>query len=192
VAGQLNKEEVIEVKFMQTPFSVFMQWTQNPLHAERLLYVEGKWNNQMLVNPSGLLSVAGTVKLPPDGLQAMKDSLHPVTEFGFEQSMKSLKTVFFNQQAIKVGDLRQESGGYADVGGRKTIVLIHYFPGETAYPAHKMITSIDLEYLVPIKIEGFDSNDQLAFRYVFSDIHFNTGLSSNDFLPKANHVNDPG
>ena len=191
IAGKLGPEEDTDVKFMDKPFSVALHWTRNAPPADRVIYVEGKWGGQMAVHPSSvLLSWVGTVLRPPAGPEAMEHSLHPITDIGFQHSLESLLSVY--RQAEKAGDLKQEFGGYAQVGGRKTIVLIRYLPQTDKYPSYKTTTCIDLEYLVPVMIEGLDRDGQLVYRYVCTDIHFNTGLSAADFLPKANGMEDPG
>jgi hypothetical protein len=190
IAGQLSKEQDIQVKFMQSPFSVSMFWTRNSPSGDRLLYVEGKWGNQVLVRPAGVMAVIGTVKRPPAGPQTMAAALHPVTDFGFERALTSLLSVY--TQAKEAGDLRQEFGGYAQVGGRKTIVLARYVPGEKYHSADKNLTYIDLEYQVPTLIEGFDHQNQLSYRYLYTDIHFNVGLTARDFVPEANDMRNPG
>lgn len=190
IAGQLSKEQDIEAKFRQSPFSVSLFWTRNSPSGDRLLYVEGEWDNQVLVRPAGLLSIIGTVKRPTAGPETFRAALHPVTDFGFERGLISLLSVY--SQAKKAGDLKQEFGGYAEVAGRKTIVLVRYLPPGDQYPSHKNLTYIDLEYQVPTLIEGYDGQGQLSYRYMYTDIHFNKGLTAHDFLPEANDMKNPG
>ncbi len=47
--GALGKEQWVDVKFMEGPFSVAMKWVKNPPVADRLLFVEDKYNGKMLV-----------------------------------------------------------------------------------------------------------------------------------------------
>ena len=190
IDGKLGDEQDMDVKFMRTPFSVSLHWTRNPPPGDRVLYVDGKWNNQMLVRPAGILSWVGTVIRPPAGAEAMRTTLHPVTDFGFERSLENLLAVY--RQADKAGELRQEFGGYADVGGRKTIVLVRYLPQSPKYPSYKTVTCIDVDTLVPMMIEGTDSEHRLLYRYVYTDTRFNAGLTDADFLPQANDMKDPG
>jgi hypothetical protein len=44
---------------------------------------------------------------------------------------------------------------------------------------------------VPVAVEGYDWDQQLSSRYVFKDIRFNVGLTSEDFLPAANDMKAP-
>ena len=185
------REQEIAVKFMEEPYSVAMKWTpQTAPIGDRALYVEGKNGNQMLVRPNGLLNqIIGTVTRPPDGPEAMRSTLRPISQFGFRRSTESLLKVY--RQARQAGDLKEAFGGYAQVDGRKAIVLIRYLPAKADYPSHKTVIFIDLEYLVPIAVEGYDWDGNLACRYVYKDLKFNVGLTSSDFLPTANDMASP-
>jgi hypothetical protein len=190
INGVTGNEQWINVKFRAHPYSVAMKWTKNAPIGEGVLYVEGKYNGQMLVQPKGMLGgLVGTVLRQPDGREAMQNTLRPVTMFGFERSLKSLIDVY--TKAKNNGDLKESFGGYASVAGRKTVVLVRYLPAKNDYPAHKSLTYIDTEYLVPICIEGYDWQDRLICRYVYKDIKFNVGLSDKDFTPEANGMKAP-
>jgi hypothetical protein len=192
MGGILGKEQEVNVKFMGEPFSVSMHWIKNqPGWADRVLYVQGKWNNQMIVRPAGLLTFIGPQFRPPDGPDAMKVTLKPVTAFGIERTLHSLIDGY--ALARKNGDLRQEFGGYAKVAGRNTLVLVRYLPSKPEYPGWKNLTYIDLEYLEPIMLEtyGWDDQHLLTCRYVFRNVKFNVGLTKEDFLPQANEMVEP-
>ena len=194
IKGALGQEQHVRVKFLQQPFSVAMNWEKNAPIADRMLYVEGKHNGQMIVRPkSGLLQLltGGAVFRKPDGADAMKNTLRPVSLFGFHRGTRALLDVY--EAAEKAGHLREEFGGYAEVGGRKAIVLERYLPAKSeAYPAWKTVVCIDMEYLVPIKIVGYDWDERLTSSYTYEEIRFNEGLTNDDFLPEANGLKLPG
>jgi len=187
IHGSLKPEQEIAVKHMAAPFSVAMEWTVNAPVADRILYVEGKYGDQMLARPkSPLLQalVGGHVSRPPDGPEAMKNTLRPVNLFGFGRGLKSLIQVY--KKAQQAGDLKTGVGEYAEVAGQQCLVLIRYLPPKADYPAQKTVTYIDLTHMVPICIEGYDWDENLMCRYIYKDVKFNTGLSADDFLPEAN------
>ena len=190
IRGALGKPQTIDVSFMNTPFSVAMKWTENAPIGDRVLYIEGKYGNQMLVRPKGLLGkIVGTVKRKPDGPEAMRNTLRPVSMFGFRRGMENLLKVY--RQAQKAGDLKEEFGGYAKVGGRDAVCLIRYLPPAKDYPAYITKVYIDTEYLVPICIEAYDWDEQPQARYVYKDVKFNIGLADEDFTPQANEIQVP-
>ena len=191
IGGRVSNEQEIAIKFLSDPFSVAMKWTpQTAGVGDRVLYVEGKYNGMMLVRPTGVFgSLVGTVMRKPDGPQAMQSTLRPVNQFGFRKSLESLLKVY--RQAREAGDLTESFGGYAEVAGRKALVLVRQLPPKDNYPAAKTIIYIDLEYLVPVGVEGYDWDQQLTSRYIFKDIRFNVALTSEDFLPAANDMKAP-
>jgi hypothetical protein len=189
INGVLGAEQEVQVKYKELPFSVAMKWTRNPPLGDRLLYVEGKFDNNMMVRPANnLLRVltGGQVLRKPDGPEAMRSTLRPVNLFGFRRGMEELIKVYCD--ARDAGHLKEAFGGFAEVAGRKTLVLERYLPAAGNYPAWKTVICIDLEFLVPVCIEGHDWDKQLSSRYVFENVRFNTGLTDDDFLPEANDM----
>jgi len=193
IKGQTKEEQVMDVKFMDKPFSVAMHWTQNAPIGDSVIYVEGKYGNQMLVRPTnGLLrKIAGTISRAPDDQEAMRNTLRPVNMFGFERSMKSLLDVY--RLAKTNGDLRQEFVGYVKVNDRPALALARYLPDKPQYAvaASKTLVFIDAEYLVPVRVEGYDWCNKLTSRYEYSNIKFNMGLTEDDFLPENNGMKSP-
>jgi len=187
----VGKEQEVEVKFLEKPYSVAMAWT--PATApigDRVLYIEGKYSDQMLVRPKGFLGqLVGTVARKPDSPEAMQNTLRPVNMFGFRRVLKSLLAVY--ERARREGDLREDFGGFAQVAGREAVVLIRYLPPKHDYPAYKTVIFIDLEHLVPVCVEGYDWDEQLSSRYLYKDVSFNIGLTDADFLPAANEMKPP-
>ena len=64
--------------------------------------------------------------------------------------------------------------------------------------AYKTLIAIDLDYLVPICIEGYDWNEQeddwsqrLICRYAYTNIHFNVGHTDEDFLASRHDMQEP-
>ena len=192
IAGKLGAEQEIKVKFRSRPFSVALEWVCNAPLGDGVLYVEGKYAGNMLVHPKNALFraiVGDTVLRQPDCDEALKTTLRPVSMFGFERSLQSLLNVY--ALAHRRGESRDLFAGYARLAGRDTVVLERYLPPRRDYPAKRTLVYIDLEYLVPICIEGYNWDDQLTSRYVYSDIEFNVGLTDEDFRPEKNRMSEP-
>ena len=193
VAGRLGKEQQIAAKFMEPPFSVAMAWTpESAPMGDRLVYVEGRDENKMRVRPTSTLLrrlAGGSVLREPNGREAMRYTLRPVNLFGFRRAMGSLLDVY--RQAKKAGDLRETYGGHAKVAGREAVILHRYLPAKDNYPAQKTSVFIDLEYLVPTCVEGYDWDGKISCVYLYKDLKFNVGLTDEDFLPEANDIAKP-
>ena len=190
INGAIGKEQTIDVKFMQSPFSVALKWAENPNRADRIIYVEGKHDNKMIVRPANALirALAPAVLRDPRCKDAKAVSLRTVDEFGFEKSMMALLELY--RQAKQEGHLKEDFGGYAEVAGRKAIVLIRYLPPKNDYPAHKTAIFIDLETMVPIYVvaHGWDNPPELICRYLYKNVRFNVHMTAEDFLPETNDI----
>jgi hypothetical protein len=191
IAGKVGPEQEMAVKFRRQPFSVAMAWTKNAPMGDRVLYIEGRYDNQMLVRPTNALARAlvPVAVRAPDGEEALRTTLRPVNRFGLERSLVSILDVY--KQAKAAGDLRAEVDQDADVLGRKTFVLVRYLPDGKDYPAYKTITYIDQELLLPIMIEGEGSRGEFLCRYLYKDLDFNVNWKDEDFTPAANGMPEP-
>jgi hypothetical protein len=188
IDGRLREAQTIAVKFLDEPFSVGMVWQKNAPRGDRVLYVEGRWGGNMLVRPSSAFAraIVPTAQRRPDGPDAMKSTLRPVSSFGFRRSLESLLEVYVH--AAEQGELVQEFGGYAKVGDRTALILIRRVPDTDYYrsvAAPLTRTYIDVESLVPLMVEGLEADgEQRICLYCFRDVKFNVGLSSDDFQPE--------
>ncbi|RPI58599.1 MAG: DUF1571 domain-containing protein, partial [Planctomycetaceae bacterium] len=194
IKGVTKPEQEMTAKFMGDPYSVALTWTKNPPTGDKVLYVEGKNNNQMIVRPANAFLrklVNGAVLRQPDGAEAMNTTLRPVNMFGFERSIKSLLEIYALAQ--KQNELKQSCDGMAKVGDRQALVLVRLLPDKPEYAsaAVKTLIYIDTEYLVPIRIEGYDADGKPNSVYTSSNIKFNLGLTEADFLPEANDMVQP-
>ena len=199
IRGTSKGEQWMDVKFVDLPFSVAMKWLDkvpggNKLYVpmgDRVLYIEGRYNNQMLVrltNPL-LRTLVGTVQRRPDGSDAMRNTLRPVNLFGFKRSIQSLLKVY--RKAKRHGELKEAFGGYMKVAGRKAIVLVRYLPPQKDYPAHKTEIFIDVQALVPTCVKGYDWDGNIIGRYIYKNLKFNVGLAGEQFTPEANGMAEP-
>ncbi len=194
IRGKLLSEQEIHVKFMAEPFSVAMAWTpETAPMGDRALYVQGKYNNNMLVRPTSaaLRFLCNPAIRNPECDEVMKSTLRPITQFGFENSLQSLIDVY--KEARENKECEESFGGYQKVCDRPVLVLVRYLPPRKDYPAHKTLTYIDMEYLVPIGIVGYgwNADDELLCSYIYKDLKFNVGLDEDDFTPSANGIKDP-
>ncbi len=184
IKGKTGRAQVIAVKFMDQPFSVAMRWRKNAPISDRCLFVEGEHDGNILLRPKGLLSVIGTVRRKPDSKDVMAKTLKPITLFGFRRGLEKMIEVY--ETADTNGDLVARLAGQMDVSGRPTVVLERLLPVGKDYPAYRTKIYIDTERLIPICIEAWDWDGELIGRYIYKDIVFNVGFTSDDFTPKAN------
>ena len=187
IRGQLLEEQTIAVKYRHLPFSVAMAWTKNAPAGDRVLYVEGKNGNQMIVRPSVSWQralVGGFVKKDPTADDVLKSTLRPVTMFGFRRGLENLIEVY--KTARDAGDLKTKYAGTTSVAGRQCIQITRLLPPKDDYPCHRTEIHIDIETLLPICIEGYNWRGELDSKYLYTDMKFNVGLADGDFERQAN------
>ncbi|MCG3178121.1 MAG: hypothetical protein BIFFINMI_00444 [Phycisphaerae bacterium] len=194
IAGKLGDRQIIDVKFKEKPFSVFMNWRTNPGQADRMAYVaDGK--NIMYLRPTGWpRKLWPSVERSPDAADVRSKSLRSVTEFGFANGLRSLIEVY--ETAAKRGDLVEASYVGANekgVDGRPTFAIKRILrpSDDEDYPAKTTIVEIDQEWLIPVRIYGTDWRDgedgqpRIKCDYVYTDIKFNVGLKDEEFTRQA-------
>ena len=186
IKGELGPVQVIAFKFRQEPFSLFMEWKENPLGADRMLYVEGQNDDKMLVHPTGLLKWVKCLKLGPNSKQAKKSTLRPCEKFGFRRNMLEALKVY--RLAKQNGELTTRSSGPKTIDGREYLILERILPKKKGYPSGRLVVRLDMEYLLPVQIECYNRKGKLLGRYAFADLKFNTNLTDRDFHPKANNL----
>jgi len=184
VNGKFGKEPVISFKFKETPFSLAMQWCENPGPADKMLYVEGKNENKMLVHPTGLLAWIKSMKVDPENPDAMKSTLYPCTQFGFYRNMKNAVDDY--RIAKQQGDLEMKYIGECLVDTRPCWQIERILADRPQYPITRLVIKIDKQYKVPVFYKGFDACNELQFTYAFTNLAFNVGLTDADFTPQAN------
>jgi hypothetical protein len=195
LAGKLAPQQTIAVSFTGSPFRVGMRWTKNPPRGDRVLYVSGRYGGKMLVRPtSGLLrALAPTVSRDPAGEDALRSTRRPVTQFGFRRGLERLLKVY--RLARRRGESQEAFGGFAEVAGRKTVVLVRRLPDAQTYrhlAAPLTRVYVDLEWLVPVMVEGMEADgSRLICRYLYKDVKFNVGLGADDFRPEAFDLQEP-
>ena len=183
VDGELFKEQEIDFKFREKPYSVYMVFKKNATSADKVLYVEGENDDKMVAHPTGLFSFLDSVKREPDCKAAMKENLFPCSMFGINSMMQ--KAMRDNAGAKKAGDLQMKYLGVTKVDGRLCVAGERRLPKKKGYPDGRLIVQIDIERLVPLDVRSYGWDDELIFKYLFSNLKFNVGLKDKDFDVEA-------
>jgi len=179
VKGTLLPEKTFYFKF-QKPTKVYMKWIEKPPKETEALYVEGGYDNKVIVHRTGIPGVE-TLSLDPKGLIAMRNNRHPITELGFgfliKELRRNLEMALCNRelQIIKLSDELFE-------GRPATILEVKANPcaGHEYYASH-MICHIDKELCLPVGVSFFDEREELFEKYSFTEVKLNVGLTEKDF-----------
>lgn len=184
IDGKLSKKQVIDFKFKDKPYSLLMTWKKNPGPADKLLYVEGQNNGDMVVHPTGLMSWIKSVRRDPAGKEALKSSLKPCYWFGSYRTMKKMLDIY--ESARTRGDLKINFLDEMTVDRRPCLLMERITPDKKNYPYGRLVWALDMEYLVPVYLMAFDWRGNLHYEYTLENLSYNVGLSNDKFTPRAN------
>ncbi len=187
INGHLKDPETIRVCFKESPFSVLMSWQEPKGLVDKILYVEKDGNKTMLVRPAGLAGLlVHTVRRDIDDPRLKKSTLRTPAGFGFTRVLDGMVRTY--EKAQKNGDLFLEYKGTKELDGREYLVLLRKLPMDKGYDTLFAVLYIyvDKEYLLPTKMEGYDTAGNLIGSYRYLDVRFNRGLSDELFSPRAN------
>ena len=195
VDGRLGNVQKIAVRFRDEPYSVDMTWLENPGGAQRVLYVEGQWQDSQnrplaWIKPSGSLIklMVPSIQLPIHGRRVRENSRRTMDEFGFGNTLEMIIEYSERAKAEGVLDLRYVGSG--NVASRPTHVFERYLPytgQEEPYPDALLRVDIDQEWLVPTACYSYADaqGEELLGSYVLTDVEFNVGLAFADFDPET-------
>ena len=190
--GPMAPEQEMACKFMDKPFSVYADTVRNPLGARKLLYVEGQWDGKMLVQPTGIAALLGSVLVDPCGPQARAETLQCVPQFGLQRAAEML--IRSCQAAREEGILTTTLLGAGTVGDREVIgyeakITEPKPTGRFEFP-HVRVW-LDREWLLPIGVDTWDAEGIERGHYRYADVNFKAKLTADDFLPEANGMKSP-
>jgi uncharacterized protein DUF1571 len=173
------------------PYSVFLNFLgPAKIKGRKVLYVQGRYENKMLVRNGGKRFNYITVKVDPNSETALRESLVPVTGIGFASVTESLITLI--QQDIQRDPLAANTKvkffRNAKINDRvcTRILVLHPQPDPSLEFAEANVY-VDDELHVAIRVEASlwarspGDVKPLLFEYTYTDLRLNVGLTDDDF-----------
>lgn len=195
----MSREQIIDVRFRQQPYSVMMHWVHNPDKAVRVIYVAGRWvdpqaerleeRDLAVCQPGAIAQLfVRSIRQPIRGVRAREASRRPIDDFGFARSLELI--VEFSRKAEQNGHLDLRFAGEAEFDGRPVWKLERFLPNYGAngpYPDASAVYFIDQEWLVPVAVYSFADagQSQMLGRYEYRDVRMNAGCGESDFDPAS-------
>jgi hypothetical protein len=183
VSGKLQPSEEMQIHFREKPFSVFMHWMSGASRADRVLYVEGKNNNQMLVHPSG---IAGTfvkvVTRDPEGAEARQSGRYGIKDFGLKKTLG--RTLHDWKAARDEGTLEAKYLGVKDIAeldDRPCYILRRTVANPKDNGAAQVTIYIDKETWFQTGSVLKDKEGKLLGEYLYHDIKVNPQFKASQF-----------
>ena len=199
IRGKLSSYQYMELKVrhrqeadgkVTVPFSVYLRFLRPKRYAGReVIYVEGKYHNNLIAKRGGRRNSHLTLQLAPDGPLAMEGNRYPVTEVGFLNLARRLIEVMREELEIEEA-CEVEVFDNARLNGRpcRRFRVVHPERSESVR-FHVAEVLVDEELHVPVyyaawtwpRTEG--GKPVLLEEYVYTRIKINVGLTDEDFSP---------
>lgn len=205
VNGRIGEQEFMKIKVRNrkdgpgqeyVPFSVYMKFLK-PNAGREVLYVENRFNGNLLVHEPGLLTGSKTFELQPDGALAMRGNRHPIYDAGIENLVKKL--IEKAERDRQLGYCQVEYREGAKINGRECLLIEVTHPErKREYEFHKAQVFIDNELQIPVRYASYDwpaapgQEPVLIEEYTYTKVKLNVGLTNYDFDPSNREYDFPG
>jgi hypothetical protein len=187
VKGVLQPENVIQMKFRNQPFSVYMKWFgPQKFSGQEVAYVHGRNNNMMRVRSTGILGKIGFVSIAPNDPRATEHSRHVVTEAGIGNLIHRCQTSWvqertLNRTKVDIGEYEFNKARCY----RIEVAMTQHVPQAYAY---RTVLFLDKQTHLPVRAEAYDwprqggpPQGELLEVFSYVDMRFNVGLGEQDF-----------
>lgn len=191
VSGKLQDPETIQLKLRHQPFSVYMKWKDQ---AQEVLFVEGRNDGKLVVKPSGLAGLVGTLRIDPLSQDALKNSRYPITEAGLARLVARIRKFYLELPAQGAGVKCRYSEQKNENHPLDVFEVV--FQDQNQSPDyHSSRFAFDQKSKVLISVENFGWPEKagkepaVVERYQFNDLNFTANLTDHDFDQKNSSYN---
>ena len=184
VDGTLGEHQHIFLKVRHEPFSVYMRFLK-PFQGREVVYVDGQYNNELVVLEAGWKRVAGKLHLDPNGARAMNGQKHPITRVG----IRNLTAELIRKMEADLKYAECEVTTKAEKIGNRPVTLVqvvHPVPRQS-FDAHIARVFFDNELGIPIHYDSFlwpqqpGGEPPLEESFTYTNLKVNNGFTARDF-----------
>ncbi len=187
------REEQRNERGLISPLSIYMQFlAPKKVAGRRVLFVEGRNDNKLLVRNGGKHFDYVVVEIDPHGDTAMDESLVPVTQSGFNQILTQMIAVLERHVAVdpsgKNTEVQQIKG--AKLNERScSVIRITHPASQPGLEFHRANVFVDDTLHVPVRVDYTDwprkpgGEAPLIAEYTYTDLKVNVGLPDSVFNP---------
>jgi hypothetical protein len=189
IEGSVKPAEVIDVAVREEPYSVFMQWREGARNAERVLWVNGENEDQLLARPNGAIAraVAGDIVAKPvDGPLAKQSGRYPINKFGIRKTTE--RTYDAWKEARDQNELRVEYRGeqvIPEAGGRRCYYFYRTCVRPEADGVLEQTILVDKETWLQVGTIVKGEGGRLIGTYYYRDIQLNLEFPPTQFQSAA-------
>ena len=186
VDGELGDYQIMLLKVMHQPFSVYMSF-QKPYAGREVAYVEGQNNGKLTVLDAGFTRMLGKLNLDPAGTRAMSGQRHPITDVGMRNLATKLTRMWEAETKYAECDVTVLPGKKVE-GRTATMVQIVHPIARQNFKFNAARLFFDDELKVPIHFDAYSwpvqegGEPQLEESYTYAkNLKVNCNLTARDF-----------
>ncbi len=189
IGGRLSDEHIIDAKFRNQPFSVYMRWlAPSKLYGQELAFVQVRNNNKLRVHSKGLIKGAvGFVTVDLNDRRIMEHTRHSIYEAGIGNLI---------EQAMKYVEVEKDGGkGQARVSetvhDKRPVFRVEIVRAERRpqFDYYRTVLYLDKDSKMPVRGENYDwprpgsasAGGELTEQVSFTNLRWNVGLGDRDF-----------
>ncbi len=176
------RDGIVERKNMvfkfRKPASFYMKMTEGEDKDTELIYVDGKYDNNLEVHLGGFWGFL-RIAVDPRGSLALKNHRHPVTDADVGHILDVVLANYRKGKNDPEARIRYEGAALLD--GREAIHGKAVFPPAKGYYGHTVHIYIDRELLLPVLLTVYGWNDEFLEEYRYEKVRLNVGLTDRDF-----------
>jgi hypothetical protein len=186
VDGELGDYQIITLKVMQQPFSVYMNF-QKPYAGREVVYVAGQNDGKLTVLDAGFTRMLGKLSLDPTGPRAMSGQKHPITDVGIRNLSAKLTKMWENEMQFAECDVTVKPN--IKVEGRNTTMVQVVHPvARQNFKFNAARVFFDDELKIPVHFDAYSwpvkegGEPQLEESYTYAkNLKVNNSLTARDF-----------
>lgn len=173
------------------PFSVYAEFlAPKKLVGRKVLYVEGRNDNKMLVRNGGLRFGHVIVNISPTSDAVLRESRYPITELGLSNVVSRLIDQAKHDIIVDPAAKNTEVVFYqnAEIDGRVcTHIRVTHPTEDHIFEFHQANVYVDDELKVPLRVESYmwpknaGEPPLLTEEYTYTRLKLNVGLTDRDF-----------
>jgi hypothetical protein len=183
VKGQLQPENVIQMKFRNQPFSVYMRWVAPKNSAgQEVCFVKGRNNDMMRVHSTGLIAGAiGWINIAVNDPRTLEHSRHTILEAGIGNMINQIYQDWYrarqeNKTQVRIAEYQYD---------RRPCTRVESFRTERDARSYcyRAVIYFDKQTHLPVRMECYDwprpggpPEGELLESFSYVNMQLNPGL----------------
>jgi hypothetical protein len=180
--GQLQPDNLIEMKVRNQPFGVYLRWlAPKELEGQEACYQAG--HNTMRVHSTGLAGVAGFVTLSLNDPRATQNSRHTINEAGIGNLLNRLTQRWELERQLNKTEVRIAEYSYNQRPCTRA-EMFHPDARSGQFDSYRTVVYFDKASHLPVRIEKYDwprpggaPDGDLLESYSYVNVRTNVGLA---------------